>query len=150
MVNKVERRSRTLSGSTVCDSIRSKYLKINLNDIKSFKVSDNNQRLKLFDGYSDKLGAFFFQHGNCESLIKVLRGLLNTTASKRDRNLYVVMGEYDNSQSQQLDRSFAELNLFQDQQPAFVWKFVNNFQRRPYATTMEAFSKISDIGKFQI
>lgn len=109
-------------------------------------MSSNNQRLQLFDGGSDKLGAFFFQHGNCESLVSVLRGLLHTTSAKRDRNLHIVIGEYDSCQSQQLDRSFAELNLFQDQPPAFVWKFVNNFQRRPYETTMEAFSKISDIG----
>lgn len=46
-----------------------------------------------------------------------------------------------------LNRSFAELDIFTENTTDVVWNLVSNFKQRPYETTMEAFSKLTDIGK---
>lgn len=144
VVSTVERR-RTYSGSLPIDVNRSKHLKINMNDIRSFRVAHKNQKLTFRDGKGDNLCSFTFQHGNCDGLITVLKGLLKTIVSRRDKHVYCILDDIKNSERQQLDKSFAELNLFQEQSSAYVWKFVKNFPNRPYEATMEAFSKITDI-----
>lgn len=52
-----------------------------------------------------------------------------------------------NIESQVLNRSFAELDIFTENTTDVVWNFVSNFKQRPYATTLEAFSKLNDIGE---
>lgn len=65
--------------------------------------------------------------------------------SARDRNLFVVIEERNELES--LNQSFAELNLFPNtENPTdVVWKFVSNLKHRPYETTMETFSKLTDV-----
>lgn len=146
VVNVVERRSRTLSESVPPDSAtRSKYLRISFSDIRSFKVNRSGTKLTFFDGKSDALGAFFFQNATCDSLVLMLKNLLRTVPAKRDKHLFIIID--DNIESQRLDRSFAELNLFQEE-PYHIWKFLKNFQESPYAASMEAFAKMSDIGNY--
>lgn len=63
--------------------------------------------------------------------------------SARDRNLYIVLEEKNELQS--LNHSFAELDLFPEAPTDVVWKFVSNLKHRPYETTMETFSKLTDV-----
>lgn len=145
MVNVVERRTRTLSDNVAPDVNRSKYLRVCFADIKSFKVSRKADKLLLNDGKGDKLCGFIFQHGNCDMLVTTLKSLLRTAPSKRDKHLFIVLDEHPDTQM--LDKSFAELNLFQEE-PYHIWKFLKNFQESPYAASLEAFSKVTDIGKY--
>jgi hypothetical protein len=55
--------------------------------------------------------------------------------------LYIVHGLQE---SQALDRSFAELELFTENKSDAVWRFVRNLHHRPYETTLETFSKLTD------
>jgi hypothetical protein len=61
--------------------------------------------------------------------------------SRKDKHLYIVP---DHPESQ-LDRSFAELELFTENTTDVVWKFVRNLHHRPYETTLETFAKLTDI-----
>lgn len=145
VVNVVERRTRTLSDNMPSDMNRSKYLRICFSDIKSFKVSRNGNKLILIDGKGDRLCTFIFQHGSCDGLVTLLKSLLRTAPSKRDKYLFVVLD--DHPDTQMLNKSFAELNLFQEE-PYHLWKFLKNFQESPYAASMEAFAKVADIGNY--
>lgn len=146
VVNTIAKRHRSLSGNFPVEvGHRSKYLKINMNEIKSFRVTTKNQKLAFRDGKGDCICTFVFQHGNCDGLVAVLKGIHKTVVSRRDKHLYCIADDIKNPERQQLDKSFAELNLFQEHSSDYVWKFVKNFQNRPYETTMEAFSKITDI-----
>jgi hypothetical protein len=60
--------------------------------------------------------------------------------SKKDKHLYIVP---DQSETQ-LNRSFAELELFTENTTDVVWKFVRNLQHRPYETTLQTFAKLTD------
>lgn len=144
-VNVVERRSRTLSDNAPPDMNRSKYLRISFSDIKSFKVSRPGNKLILIDGKGDILCSFVFQNTNCDSVVTHLKSLLRTAPSKRDRHLFVVLD--DHPETQMLNKSFAELNLFQEE-PYHIWKFLKNFQESPYAASMEAFAKVADVGNY--
>ncbi|EFA02210.1 TBC1 domain family member 15 [Tribolium castaneum] len=143
VVNTVQKRSRTYSESLPPDStIKPKLLKVNFVDIKSFKTSNKNRQLTLFDGKSEIMCCFMFQHGNCDYLITVLRGMLKTIPAKRDKHLFIVIHD-ESLEAAQLDKSFAELNIFQDPPPT-LWKLVKSFHDRPYETTLETFAKVTD------
>lgn len=146
VVNVVERRQRTVSESTPLDC-RSKYLRVNFTDIKSFKHSPSGvrPRLNLYDGKGETLCSFEFLSGNCDSLVLHLKGMLRTAPLKRDKHTYMVMD--DHLENQILDRSFAELNLF-NEEPHHFWKFIRNFQESPYVASMEVFAKVTDIGNY--
>lgn len=83
----------------------------------------------------------FFQLSNADSFVSSLKGFLKFIKSRKDRNMYVVMEAEDSV----LEKSFAELDLFQENASDYVWKFVKNLHDRPYETTMEACSKLTDI-----
>lgn len=59
--------------------------------------------------------------------------------SRKDKQLFIVP---DQLESQVLNRSFAELELFQENTSDVVWRFMRNLQHRPYETTLETFSKL--------
>lgn len=146
VVNTVQKRSRTSSECQPPDgSVKSKLLRINFSDIHSFKISNKGRQLTFYDGKSDSICTFMFQHGNCDYLTATLRNMMKTLPARRDKHLFIVISE-DNPEAQQLDKSFAELNLFQDS-PGW-WKLVKNFHDRPYETTLESFAKVTDFGKF--
>lgn len=126
---------------------RSKYLRINFSDIKSFKVSRSSTKLTFYDGKGETLCIFEFKTGNCDNLIAHLKGLLRTAPTKRDKHIFVVLDDYPDTQM--LDKSFAGLNLFTEE-PHQIWKFIKTFQESPYTASMEAFSKISDIGNYNL
>ncbi|KAJ9587779.1 hypothetical protein L9F63_018805 [Diploptera punctata] len=141
MVNAVGRRTRTLSGSTEGQS-RCRPVRIELAELKSFRITRNRQQVTLMQRDGTTHSAFFFQHGNADCFLSALRGNIRTAMSRKDRNLFVVI---DLPESQVLDRSFAELDLFRENTSDVVWKFVRNLHSRPYETTLEAFSKLTDI-----
>lgn len=148
VVSVVERRSRTLSESIPPDSTnRTKYLRINFTDIKSFKSNRKNNRLTLLDGKAEVLCVFDFLNGNCDSCIGCMKNLLRTVPAKRDKHLFVVVSE-DHPEAARLDKSFAELELFPEEQRYHIWKFLKNFQESPVNASLEAFSKVSDIGNY--
>ena len=78
---------------------------------------------------------------NAESFLSSLKGYLKLDKSRKDKNLYFVFDEV----SANLNKSFAELDLFQENTSDYVWKFVRNLHNHPYETTMEAFSKLADV-----
>ncbi|KAI4464041.1 tbc1 domain family member gtpase-activating protein [Holotrichia oblita] len=147
VVNTVEKRTRTLSGSLIPEEAnRSKYLRVNFDTIKSFKVADNGRRILFNDGSGDTICTFSFQNGNSTCFIASLRQHIKTAPSRRDKNLYIVMGELGNNEKQ-IETSFKTLSLFPDDH-GYMWNLVRNFPHRPYETTMEAFSKVANIGNY--
>ncbi|KAG5893896.1 hypothetical protein JTB14_001079 [Gonioctena quinquepunctata] len=142
VVNTVQKRNRTLSGNYPPDyHNRIKCIKFCFEDIKSFRVANKNRQLSFHDGKADCLCVFGFQHGNCETLLRVLKSMMKTSVSKRDKHLYIV---YDANfpEFQQLDRSFAELNIQNDSRT--LWSVFKNLKDHPYEATFEAFSKVTD------
>ncbi|KAJ2950282.1 hypothetical protein O0L34_g11645 [Tuta absoluta] len=145
VVNTIGRRQRTLSGNMTSDyaTARARIIRIPLEDLKSFRVTRNNQQLQL----STKPGVWqttlYFQHGNAEVFMSNLKNHVKSAKTRHDRNTYVVVEP--NTESQVLNRSFAELDIFTENTTDVVWNLVSNFKQRPYETTMEAFSKLTDI-----
>lgn len=146
VVNTVEKRTRTLSGNLPPDyHNKVRCIRLNFDEIKSFRVSNKFRQIVFNDGTSECLCSFLFQHGNCESLLLTLKTMLKTIPAKRDKHLFIVM---DNPEMQQLDRSFAELNLSNDSHTIWsVFRNITQLQMHPYESTMETFSKFTDYGK---
>ncbi|XP_012265470.2 TBC1 domain family member 15 isoform X2 [Athalia rosae] len=139
LVNTHTTRARTISEGP--DSLgRSRTVRILLSDLKSFRISRCGQQLTLMlrDGTTYVV---FFQLSNADSFTSSLKTYLKFIVSRKDRNMYIVMEVEDSV----LERSFAELDLFQENASDYVWKFVKNLHDRPYETTMEACSKLTDI-----
>lgn len=138
------RRQRTLSGNFTSDyaSSKTRIIKIPLSELKSFRVTRSNQQMQL----SNKLGVwqttFFFQHGNAQIFVSHLQNHVKTVKSRHDT--YMVIEP--NVESMVLNKSFAELDIYTENTTDVVWNFVSNWKERPYAATMEAFSKLTDIG----
>lgn len=144
VVNTVEKRIRTLSGSVPLEyKNRSKFLKVSFDEIKSFRVSDKNRRLTFNDGKSEQICTYLFQHGNCEHFVIFLKSLIQTIPSRRDKHVFVVLDK-TNPEMEKMDKSFAELNVCTD--GPRVWKLWDEFQERPMVATFEAFAKITDLG----
>lgn len=139
LVNTHTTRTRTISEGP--DSLgRSRTVRILLSDLKSFRLNRCGQQMTLMlkDGTTYVV---FFQLSNAESFISSLKGFLKFIKSRKDRNMFIVMEAEDSV----LEKSFAELDLFQENASDYVWKFVKNLHDRPYETTMEACSKLTDI-----
>ncbi|XP_026732447.1 TBC1 domain family member 15 isoform X4 [Trichoplusia ni] len=145
VVNTIGRRQRTLSGNITSDyaTARARIIKISLDELKTFRVTRNNQQMQ----FSTKPGVwqttFYFQHGNAEIFVAYLKNHIKTAKTRHDRNTYVVVEP--NIESQVLNRSFAELDIFTENTTDVVWNLMSNLRQRPYETTMEAFSKLTDI-----
>lgn len=139
------RRQRTLSGNITSDyaTARARIIKIPIDELKTFRVTRNNQQMQ----FSTKPGVwqttFYFQHGNAEIFVAYLKNHVKTAKTRHDRNTYVVVEP--NIESQVLNKSFAELDIFTENTTDVVWNLVSNFKQRPYETTLEAFSKLTDI-----
>lgn len=139
LVDTHTRRTRTSSEGT--DSLgRTRTVRILFSDLKSFRVNHSGQQLIFMQRDGSRYVAFF-QLSNAESFINSLRGFIKFVKSRVDKNLYLVLDEVESV----LNKSFAELDLFQENTSDYVWKFVKNLHNRPYETTMEAFSKLADI-----
>ncbi|XP_011309116.1 TBC1 domain family member 15 isoform X2 [Fopius arisanus] len=135
------RRTRTSScESSDCLGARPRTVRIPFSELKSFRINHGGQQL-IFMQRDGTTYVAFFQLSNAESFVNSLRGFIKFVKSKSDKNLYLVLDEY----STVLNRSFAELDLFQENTSDYVWKFVKNLHNRPYETTLEAFSKLADI-----
>lgn len=137
------RSSRHRSNS---ECARAEPLRLNTVNLKSFRVSRHRygQHLTFAQrGESRSLITFIFHQGNADVFVKSLLGQLKAYRSRRDRNLYD-LAEEDSQETQELRRSFAELNLFPETAPYGVWNFIGQFRQRPYEATMGAFSKITD------
>jgi len=128
------RRTRTSS-----EGGRTRTVKILFSDLKSFRVNQGGQQL-VFMQKDGTTYVAFFQLSNAESFINSLKGFIKFGKSRSDKNLYLVLDE-----ETVLKKSFAELDIFQENTSDYVWKFVKNLHNRPYETTMEAFSKLADI-----
>lgn len=139
LVDSHTRRTRTSSEGP--DSLgRTRTVRILFSDLKSFRVNHSGQQL-IFMQRDGTTYVAFFQLSNAESFVNSLKGFIKFVKSKMDRNLYIVVDEVSNV----LNKSFAELDLFQENTSDYVWKFVRNLHDRPYETTMEAFSKLADV-----
>ncbi|XP_073949842.1 TBC1 domain family member 15/17 [Choristoneura fumiferana] len=139
------RRQRTLSGNLTSDyqTARARIIRIPLDELKSFRVNRTNQQVQ----FSTKQGVwqttFHFLHGNAEVFVSNLKNYVKTAKVRHDRNTYIVVEPTD--ESQVLNKSFAELDIFTENTTDVVWNLVSNFKQRPYETTMTAFSKLTDI-----
>lgn len=145
VVNTIGRRQRTLSGNMTSDNAaaRARIIRIPLEELKTFKTSRNNQQLQLTTKQGVWQNTFHFQDGNAEIFVAYLKNHLKTAKTRHDRNTYVVVEP--NDESQVLNRSFTELDIFTENTTDVVWNLVSNLRQRPYETTMEAFSKLTDI-----
>ncbi|XP_066147309.1 TBC1 domain family member 15 [Euwallacea fornicatus] len=141
VVNTVQKRVRTLSGNLPPDYYnRLKNLKIGFDDIKSFRIANNNRLLTFFDGASEVMCSFLFQHGNCEYLVEVLKSFLKLGPSRRDKHLFVVY-DANSPEYQELTKTFAALDLKND---SSLWTMFKNIKEHPYEGSMEAFSKVTN------
>ncbi|XP_017798163.1 PREDICTED: TBC1 domain family member 15 [Habropoda laboriosa] len=132
---------RTHTSSEGPDSLgRTRTVRILFSDLNSFRVNHRGQQL-IFMQKDGTTYVAFFQLSNAESFVNSLKGFIKFVKSRTNRNLYIVMDEVQSV----LTRSFAELDLFQENTSDYVWKFVKNLHNRPYETTLEAFSKLADI-----
>ncbi|KAJ8919514.1 hypothetical protein NQ315_002135 [Exocentrus adspersus] len=137
-----KQRCRTLSGTSQPDyHSRAKCIKFSFNDIKSFRVANHSRLLTFYDGKSEHICCFMFQAGNCDMLVNVMKMMLKTAPSRRDKHLFVVY-DASNLELQRLDRSFAELDLQSDERT--FWGMFRNLRENPYEATFEAFSKVTD------
>lgn len=141
------RRRRTLSGNITSDyaAARARIIRIPLDELKTFKVTRNNQQMQFSTKPGIWQNTFYFQHGNAEIFVANLKNHVKTAKTRHDRNTYVVVES--NPESQVLNKSFTELDIFTENTTDVVWSLVSNFKQRPYETTMEAFSKLTDIGE---
>ncbi|RVE54720.1 hypothetical protein evm_000487 [Chilo suppressalis] len=145
VVNTIGRRQRTLSGNMTSDyaTARARIIRIPLEDLKTFRVTRNNQQMQFSTKPGVWQNTFYFQHGNAEIFVASLKNHVKTAKTRHDRNTYVVVEP--NTESQVLNKSFAELDIFTENTTDVVWNLVSNFKQRPYETTLEAFSKLTDI-----
>lgn len=130
--------SRTRSTSEGPD--HRKTVVLLFSNLKSIRVVLSGQQL-IFIEKDGTTYVAFFQLPNAESFLNSLKGFIKLIKSKQDKNLYLVADEV----SSVLNKSFAELDIFQENTSDFVWKFVKNLHNHPYETTMEAFSKLTDV-----
>lgn len=142
------RRQRTLSGNITSDyaAARARIIRIPLEELKTFKISRNNQQMQFSTKQGVWQNTFYFQHGNAEIFVAYLKNHVKTAKTRHDRHTYVIVEP--NDESQVLNRSFAELDIFTENTTDVVWNLMSNLRQRPYETTMEAFSKLTDIGEF--
>lgn len=146
LVNTIQKRSRTLSGNFQPDyHSRPKCIKFSFNGIKSFRVANKSRQLTFYDGKSESMCSFLFNNGNCDTVVNLIKTMLKTGPSRRDKHLFVVY-DTNNLELQRLDRSFAELNLHHDGRT--FWNMVKNIRDHPYEATFEAFAKVTDYGKY--
>ncbi|XP_035721297.1 TBC1 domain family member 15-like [Vespa mandarinia] len=139
LVDTHTRRTRTSSDGP--DSLgRSRIVRILFSDLKSFRVNHGGQQL-IFIQRDGTTYVAFFQLSKAETFTNSLKNFINFRRSPKDKNLYHVLDEVETV----LNKSFAELNLFQENTSDYVWKFMKNLHNRPYETTLEAFSKLADI-----
>lgn len=132
---------RTRTSSEGPDSLgRTRIVRILFSDLNSFRVNHGGQQL-IFMQKDGTTYVAFFQLSNAESFVNSLKGFIKFVKSRTNRNLYIVVDEVQSV----LSKSFAELDLFQENTSDYVWKFVKNLHNRPYETTLEAFSKLADI-----
>lgn len=132
--------SRTRSTSEGPDYLNRKTVVLLFSNLKSIRVLFGGQQL-IFMEKDGATYVAFFQLPNAESFLNSLKGFIKLIKSKQDKNLYLVLDEV----SSVLNKSFAELDIFQENTSDFVWKFVKNLHTHPYETTMEAFSKLTDV-----
>ncbi|CAG9765437.1 unnamed protein product [Ceutorhynchus assimilis] len=141
VVNTVQKRVRTLSGNLPPDYYaRLKNLKINFEDIKSFRIANKSRQLTFFDGTSDSICSLLFQHGNCEVLVSILRSFLKFGPSRRDKHLFVIY-DADSPEYQELNKTFAALDFKNENS---LWTLFKNIKEHPYEGSLEAFSKVTN------
>lgn len=112
--------------------------------LNSFRVANQNRQLTFFDGSAETLATFLFQHGNCEWLVNILKTMLNLTPAIRDKHLFIVYNA-NSPEYQDINRTFAALDIKSD---SSLWTVFKNIKDHPYEGSMEAFSKITNYGKF--
>ncbi|KOX72123.1 TBC1 domain family member 15 [Melipona quadrifasciata] len=133
------RRARTSSEGP--DSLgRTRTVRISFSDLNSLRINHGGQQL-IFMQKDGTTYVAFFQLSNFESFLNSLKGFINFVKSRTNRNTFIVVDEVQSV----LSKSFAELDIFQENTSDYVWKFVRNLHNRPYETTLEAFSKLADI-----
>ncbi|XP_058796976.1 TBC1 domain family member 15 isoform X2 [Phymastichus coffea] len=133
--------SRTRSLSEEPDCLGRRIVRILFKELKSIRVHQSGQQLifMLRDGSSY---VAFFQLPNADSFLNSLNSFINWIKSKQDKYLYLILNEV----SSNLNKSFAELDIFPENTSEYnVWNFVQKLHDHPYETTMEAFSKLTDV-----
>lgn len=132
---------RTHNSSEGPDSLGcTRTVRILFTDLNSFRINHGGQQL-IFMQRDGTTYVAFFQLSNAESFVNSLKSYIRFVKSRTNKNLYIVEDEVQSV----LSKSFAELDIFQENTSFYVWKFMKNLQNRPYETTLEAFSKLSDI-----
>ncbi|KAJ8676736.1 hypothetical protein QAD02_012523 [Eretmocerus hayati] len=131
--------SRTRTSSEGPDSLGRRIVRILFSELQSIRVNSNGQL--IFMQKDGTTYVAFFQLQNAGSFLNSLKGFMKFIRSKQDKSLYLVVDDLGSV----LNKSFAELDIFQENKSDHVWNFVKNLHDNPYETTMEAFSKLADV-----
>lgn len=138
MVNTTTCRGRTLSESTDNSLTRIHTVRIPIEDLKSLMIYDRKTKLALF--HKDKKEhKFFFEFQNADCFLSALRSVVKLKRSQEDKHVYFIIDD-----TNALIDPFSELNLFHENHRDTVWRYLNNFKKSPYETTLSTFSKFTE------
>ncbi|KAK9506446.1 hypothetical protein O3M35_008384 [Rhynocoris fuscipes] len=138
MVNTTACRTRTLSDSTDTSLTRIHSVRIPIEDIKTLRIYDKKTKLLLL--HKDKKEhKFFFEFQNADCFLSALRSVTKLKRSQEDKHVYYIIDD-----TNALVDPFSELNLFHENHRDTVWRYINNFKRSPYETTLSTFSKFTE------
>lgn len=119
-----------------------------MNDIHSFKISSKNRQITLTKKTGNESCTFYFPWANADTFAQHLKSHCKTVKHRYDKNTILIVEP--NAEMQVINKSFNELDLFQDHSAYVAWNsvgnIVSNLKQRPYETALEAFAKLSDIG----
>jgi len=113
---------------------------VEVSDIKSFRLSDDGNRLTLIQNDGTKYPPLIFLDEGPESLISVFQKYMKVRQSATDPNLFLLT----DARVDALDASLSQLNLFDKSHTDVLWKAIHDLKKEPYVTTMSIFSKITD------
>lgn len=138
-------RRRTCSTSSNVDNCSLiPTIRIHIANLRSYKVKEHGIQISLIDQNNDRY-SFVFQADNSDGFVHLLRGFLNTRRAGRSKTTFIVVGERKEVKAL---KTFDDVNLYpvnRDQKETYVWNFVRNLHSRPYETTLQTFSKLSEI-----
>jgi len=113
---------------------------VEVNEIKSFRLSDDGNQMVIIQSDGTKCPPLIFLDEGPEALIQVFQKYMKVRRSVTDDNLYLLT----DARIDALDASLSQLNLFDKSNTDAMWKLISDIKKDPYTTTMSVFSKITD------
>ncbi|XP_071449538.1 TBC1 domain family member 15 isoform X2 [Hetaerina americana] len=118
----------------VSPTVKKRPVKIDIMDLKSYKMKSNSHELILTLKDGSRPSPLLFQNDNADKFITALRGYICFDRSDRETNLFCA------NSVQKLNKSFSELNLPLDDGSISRWGIFGH----SYEKTMTVFSKVAN------